>query len=53
MPINGAFDTLKMFQLLNKKIYFVSNNTSRSIEAYMNKFQRMGFETTSVNIKYI
>ncbi|KAK0077797.1 hypothetical protein PV325_003441 [Microctonus aethiopoides] len=50
MPINGAFDTLKMFQLLNKKIYFVSNNTSRSVEAYVNKFQKMGFETTSDQI---
>ncbi|KAK0166849.1 hypothetical protein PV327_004329 [Microctonus hyperodae] len=49
-PINGAFNTLKMFQLLNKKIVFVSNNSSRSVEGFVNKFRRMDYETTSDQI---
>ena len=43
-PIDGAMDTLRYLEAHGKKVYFATNNSSKSQTAYVDKLRRMGYE---------
>lgn len=43
-PIAGAAQTLSYLRQLGKKLYFVTNNSTKSREANMEKFTRLGID---------
>ncbi|RDD39834.1 Glycerol-3-phosphate phosphatase [Trichoplax sp. H2] len=42
--IAGAVETVNKLRAKGKRIFFVSNNSSKSVASYMKKFQRFGIE---------
>ncbi|XP_034938186.1 phosphoglycolate phosphatase 1A, chloroplastic-like isoform X2 [Chelonus insularis] len=46
VPIKGALEALKLLDRFGKKVLFVSNNNTRSIEDYLQKFQVIGYKAT-------
>jgi HAD superfamily hydrolase (TIGR01450 family) len=44
IPLEGAIDTLKKLDSLGKKVAFVTNNSSKSLDTYMKKMKRMGYD---------
>ncbi|XP_057318673.1 uncharacterized protein LOC130663453 [Microplitis mediator] len=49
-PITGALQTLQMLESYGKKVIFVSNHSARSVDDYVIKFRRMGYEATADQI---
>lgn len=43
-PIDGAMDTLRILDSKNKKVFFVTNNSSKSKFDYLNKIRRLGYD---------
>lgn len=41
--IPGSLDAIKSLRLLNKKVHFVSNNSTVSSDEYFAKLQRFGY----------
>lgn len=48
--IPGVNKTIEYLQLKNKKFAFVTNNSSKSRDSYIDKFQRLGFKGVSKDI---
>lgn len=42
-PIEGAMDTLRILDQKGKKVFFVTNNSSKSKYDYLKKIQRLGY----------
>lgn len=49
-PIDGAMDTLRYLESHGKKVYFATNNSSKSQTAYVDKLRRMGYEAKKEQI---
>lgn len=49
-PIDGAMDTLRYLEAHGKKVYFATNNSSKSQTAYVEKLRRMGYEAKKEQI---
>ncbi|MBR1747953.1 MAG: HAD-IIA family hydrolase [Clostridia bacterium] len=49
-PIEGAMDTLRYLDSHGKKVYFATNNSSKSQTAYVEKLRRMGYEAKQEQI---
>ena len=43
-PIPGAMDTLRILDSKGKKVFFVTNNSSKSKYEYLKKIQRLGYD---------
>jgi NagD protein len=43
-PIDGAMDTLRVLGQKGKRVFFVTNNSSKSKYEYLDKVRRMGYE---------
>ena len=50
VPLDGAMDTLRILAKNGKRVYFVTNNSSKSKIAYIQKLARMGYEATEDQI---
>lgn len=50
VPFDGAMDTLRMLERAGKRVYFVTNNSSKSKVAYVAKLARMGYEAKEEQI---
>lgn len=44
--IEGAFSAIEYLRSIGKKICFLTNNSSRSLEDYLIKLKKMGFQTS-------
>ncbi len=45
-PIDGAMETLRILNQKGKKVYFVTNNSSKARSDYQKKIKRLGYEAT-------
>uniref|UniRef100_T1JCT4 4-nitrophenylphosphatase n=1 Tax=Strigamia maritima TaxID=126957 RepID=T1JCT4_STRMM len=45
-PIKGAATTLKKFRDLGKKVFFITNNSTKTRDEFLNKFHALQFEAT-------
>lgn len=48
--IEGAFSAIEYLKSIGKKICFLTNNSSRSLEDYLVKLKKMGFQTNKNEI---
>lgn len=49
-PLEGAVEVLEELRKLNKRIFFVTNNSSKSRAAYLKKFEKFGIEACKEEI---
>ncbi|KAJ7392631.1 hypothetical protein OS493_010282 [Desmophyllum pertusum] len=49
-PLNGAVEVLQELRKLGKRIFFVTNNSSKSRAAYLKKFEKFGIEASEEEI---
>ena len=42
-PIDGAMETLRILNQKGKKVYFVTNNSSKARSDYQNRIKRLGY----------
>jgi len=45
-PIQGSVETINMFRDLGKKVFFLTNNSTRSRSSYKLKMENMGFKAS-------
>ena len=45
-PIEGAMETLRILDKKGKKVYFVTNNSSKARSDYQKKIKRLGYEAS-------
>jgi HAD superfamily hydrolase (TIGR01450 family) len=48
--INGSVETINKWKDQGKKIYFISNNSSKSKKEYVQKLKKIGYDCTEDNI---
>ncbi|OXA52911.1 glycerol-3-phosphate phosphatase isoform X2 [Folsomia candida] len=45
-PISGAQDLVKKLRTIGKKVFFLTNNSTKTREEFLEKFNSLGFEAT-------
>ncbi|EGV65242.1 4-nitrophenylphosphatase [Yamadazyma tenuis] len=50
--IPGVLDTINFLQAQGKRVAFISNNSSKSRQEYVEKFDKLGFKNITIDIIY-